>query len=232
MKRSKTNNVVFLIECIVYSICLIAFLILGLSGTVTTQAANIIYCSFIILSFGYWFILEFIFKKYDNAVHCKMFAKYYIPTRKSNAAHKRKGIAAVIALWIFYLLFAALLKSTGVLNWYVFLIGACIMFILNSFFVRKKCLLSILFLHNKNDCCKNCGINGWDHAIFSSALFFAPELSTAAAIINLTIIALSVVLLIMWEVNYHNHPERFYPETNKSLGCAHCLKQCKYRDNR
>ena len=231
-KNAQTNQVFFLIECIVYSLCLIAFLILGIGNTVTARTANIIYCAFILISFGYLFALEFVFRKYDNAVHGKMFAKYYVPSSKSAAPPKRRGLAAVLVLWLLYLLFLVILRSTGVLTWYVFLTGACLMFILNSVFVRKKCLLSLLLLHNRNDCCQNCGINGWDLAIFASALFFAPRLSVAATIINLTIIALSALLWILWEISYHSHPERFYPETNRSLGCAHCLKQCRYRENR
>jgi hypothetical protein len=185
---------------------------------------------FVLVSFGYLFALEFVFKKYDNAVHFKMFKKYYIPTGNARKEkYTRKGIASIILLWIAYLLFVALLKQLGFLSWYIFLAGACFMFILNSFFVRKTCLLSVLFLHNKNNCCKNCGINSWDYAIFASALIFAPELSLVATIINWIIIGISIVILVIWEINYHKHPYRFYPETNKTLGCDNCLKQCKHK---
>lgn len=230
MSRNKLNNILFVIEIAFFVLCAVAFAWLGIYGSVSNSVANIIYIFFIALSFGYLFALEFVFPKYDNAVHFKAFAKYYVPTGHERAeGFNRKGIASVVLLWVAYLLFVALLKVLGVLNWYTFLVGACIMFILNSFFVRKTCLLSVLFLHNKNNCCKNCGINSWDYAIFASALVFAPKLSILATIINWTIIGISIVMLVIWEIKYRKYPYRFYPETNKTLSCMNCLKQCKYK---
>lgn len=230
MGRHKLNNILFTFEISFFVVCAVVFALLGIYGNVSNSVANIIYIFFITLSFGYLFALEFAFPRYDNAVHFKAFAKYYSPTgRERPEGFNRKGIASVILLWVAYLLFVALLNVLGFLNCYTFLIGACIMFMLNSFFVRKTCLLSVLFLHNKNNCCKNCGINSWDYAIFASALVFAPKLSLLATIINWTIIGISVVMLVIWEIKYRKYPHRFYPETNKTLSCTNCLKQCKYK---
>ena len=230
MERHKLNNILFTFEISFFVVCAVVFALLGIYGNVSNSVSNIIYIFFITLSFGYLFALEFAFPRYDNAVHFKAFAKYYSPPgRERPEGFNRKGIASVILLWVAYLLFVALLNVLGFLNWYTFLIGACIMFMLNSFFVRKTCLLSVLFLHNKNNCCKNCGINSWDYAIFASALVFAPKLSLLATIINWTIIGISVVMLVIWEIKYRKYPYRFYPETNKTLSCMNCLKQCKYK---
>ena len=193
------------------------------------KIANIIYILFILVSFGYLFMIEFVFRKFDNAVHYKMLKKYYVPNQGIHTrTYKRKGVIAVLFLWLVYLLFLGAIKRLGFLSWQVFLIGACIMFMLNSIFIRKICLLSVFFLHNKSHCCKNCGINSWDYAIFASSLVFAPKLSIVATILNWIIIVISFAILIVWEYNYHKHPYRFYPETNATLGCKNCLKQCKY----
>lgn len=229
MRNNKLNNIIFSIEIASFSLCAIIFAMLGIYGNITDNLANIIYIIFIALSFGYLFSLEFIFQRYDNAVHFKAFAKYYISTGKERTkGYKRKGIFWVVLLWIAYLLFIAFLKIYGFLTWYRFLFGACIIFILNSIFVRKICLLSVFFLHNDNNCCKNCGINSWDYAIFASALIFAPKLSFVATMLNWIIFSISILMLIIWEINYYKHPYRFYPETNKTLNCKNCLKQCKY----
>ena len=228
MNRHKSNNMVLLFEITFFMLCAITFGILGFGNLVTESVANIIYCSFIVISFGYLFILGFFLKKYDIAVHYKAFSKHYVPTGKvKEDGYKRKGLMFMVLLWVAYLALVALLKACGVLKWHVFLIGACIMFGFNSLFIRKVRLLSVWFFHNKDNCCKNCGINSWDYAIFASALLFAPKMSIVATAINIVVIILSFVILVVWEVNYHKHPYRFYPETNKTLGCANCTKQCK-----
>ena len=233
MRNQKINNIFFAAECTVYALSAAVLMLLGISGKVSPEAANIIYICFILFLYGYLFLLDFVFRRYDNAVHFKMFARYYIPSGKDTGVlpKKRKGLILVLGLWAYYLLAVALLKKAGVLNWYIFLAGACTMMVFNSIFVRKVCLLSVLFLHNRNDCCKNCGINNWDYAIFSSALFFAPKMSAVATAVNLAIIVLSFAMMLVWEITYHRHPERFYPETNEALRCSECLKQCRYRSD-
>lgn len=231
MNRNKLNHCFFVAEITAYSVFVVLFAVLGASDIVPERIVNIIYILFMLLSFGYLFALEFVFCKYDNAVHFKMLKKHYKPTgRRKRSGYKRKGLLFVVVLWMIYLLFVAWLKKNNFLKWYVFLIGACFMFILNSVFSRKKCLLSILFLRNKNHCCKNCGINCWDYTIFASSLAFAPRLSIVATILNWVIISLSVAILLMWEINYCRHPYRFYPETNQALNCVYCSRQCENQD--
>ena len=228
MSKRSINDILLKTEISIYIALTLLFVYMEIWRGVSDRLANIIYCAFMLLSFGYLYALEFIFPKYDNAVHYKMYAKYYIPTGIApKKTYKRKGIICVIALWVAYLAFIYTLKIFGILSWQLYLVGACIMFILNSVFTRKWCGLSKLFLHNKNDCCKNCGINSWDYAIFASSLIFAPKLSAAATILNYLIILSSLFVLIVWEYNYHKYPHRFYPETNKRLSCANCLKKCK-----
>lgn len=228
MSYHKLNNIFFTIEIAFFSVFAVVFVLFGIYGNIPDKIANIIYIVFISLSFGYLFALEFVFPKYDNAVHFKAFAKYYSPTGYVRPeGYKRKGVFFVMLLWGAYLSFVALISFLGILTWYWFLVGACFMFILNSIFVRKVCLLSVLFLHNKNNCCKNCGINSWDYAIFASALIFAPRLSVVATILNWSIVLVAFGILVIWEINYYKHPYRFYPESNKTLSCKNCLKQCK-----
>lgn len=232
MKYRRKNEIFFFSEMMVYTVSALFFAIIGHLDIATPEQINIIYIVFITLSFSYLFSFELFLKKHDSAVHYKMLKKYYIPTGKEKTGgYKRKGVGAVIVLWIAYLLCIATMKYRGILSWHVFLIGACFMFALNSFFIRKVCLLSVLFLHNKNNCCKNCGINSWDYAIFASSLIFAPELSTAATIINWIIIVIAFVELLIWEILYYKYPYRFYSETNRTLRCSNCMKQCKFHRN-
>jgi len=221
------NNRFFIFEVLFYSVGFFVFIVLN-HFKLPVIVQNIIYISTILLLFGYLFIIEFFFEKYDNAVHWKMFKKKYIPKEVSEKVkHKRQGLFWVCLCWFIFLSFLFILSRTEFMTWQLFLAGACFVFIFNSIFARKKCLLSVLFLKNKNHCCKSCGINSWDYLIFASALFFAPHLSLWTSITNAIIILFSLVMFIIWEYNYHKHPYRFYPDTNKSLSCAHCQKKCK-----
>lgn len=231
MKNKKKNNILFAVEAAFFGFFCVLFLALNFFGNIPIKTANIIYIAFIAVSFGWLIAYEFVFEKYDNAVHFKFQKSKYVPTAgaQTKKDHKRKGILGVILLWIAYLAFIGALKYLGILNWQLFLAGASFMFLLNSVFTRKACLLSIIFLHNKNNCCKNCTINCWDYAIFASALIFAPYLSIAATILNAAILIYSAVMMIIWEYNYHKYPYRFVQETNKALSCKNCLKQCKHK---
>ena len=187
MKKSTKNLMLFIIETSIFSILLTLFIILNFYK-IDSTIANIIYISFLTLSFGYLFSYFFIFKKHDDVAHYKMYEKYYdeIPKSKEKMTYKR-NITGVIIAWIGYLLIIGLIKYLGFLTWQIFLAQATILFILNTYFSRRKCLLSILFMHNKNHCCKNCTINCWDYPIIASTLIFAPYLSTLATIVNIII---------------------------------------------
>lgn len=227
MKNKKINNILLAVEVTFYAILMVMFAVMSFFD-IDKKIANALYIAFITVSFGWLFACEFFFKRLDNAVHFKMFKKYYIPVsdEAEKKKFKRKGIKGVIFAWVVYLSTVALLKFLNVLTWQVFLCCGSLMFLLNSIFARKCCLLSKMFLHNKNDCCKNCSINSWDYSIFASALFFAPKLSAFATALNFVVISVAFVILVMWEYNYHKYPYRFYMETNKSLSCKYCLKQC------
>lgn len=231
MSNKTKNNILFIVEQSVAAVLLVFFAVLNFFE-ISDKAANIMYISVIVLFFGWLFVYEKLFPKLDNAVHYKCSSKHYTPTARSNkdVKYKRKGLLGVILLWIFYLSFIAALKFTGLLSWKIFLIGACIMFMMNSYFVRKRCYLSVWFLHNKDNCCKNCTINNWDYAIFASALLFAPKLSVVATVLNIIVIFYAVVKFVIWEYSLYKHPYRFFPETNSELSCKNCLKQCKFSD--
>lgn len=226
----KYNNKLFMIEISFFTFMAVIFIVSEICGSVSANTANIIYICFIAVSFGYLFTLRWRLKKYNVVFHHKMYEKYYIKGKyeKRPGGYKRHGLWKIILLWGMYLGFIAFIKLIGILSWQIFLLGACIMFMLNSAFTRKLCLLSVLFLHNKNHCCKSCGICAWDSAIFASALFFAPRFSVVANILNYIIIIISIVEMIVWEYNYHRFPYRFYPETNDALSCEKCTNKCKY----
>ncbi len=224
-----TNKKLLIAESTVYAVLCAVSVLLNLYDGFTVTQASVIYIISLVLTFGYFTLLETVFKHYDVAVHSKSKKSYYVPTGTAyKKAPKRKGLGGVLLLWLFYLTIIGVSKLSGTLTWQFFCAGGYLMFMLNSIFTRKRCVLSMAFLHNKNDCCKHCTINGWDYAIFTSALFFAPHITLVTDIINVILIILGLIKFIMWEVSYRKNPSRFFVETNKNLSCKNCIKKCRF----
>ncbi len=217
----------FIAEISYYSLCFIAFLFMKIFCSIPQNTANIIYIAFMLVSFGYLIILSFSGLKRDPVKHGKQIEKNFIPRKGyENKSFNRGNIKSVVVLWLIYLLVLGILKYVVAISWELFLCGACFMFGLNSFFCRKKCLLSKWFL-KKNGCCNDCGINGWDLAIFASALAFAPDMSLVARVLNMVIIIIAFFELIIWEQRYFKYPYRFHKSANQNLSCENCTKKCK-----
>ncbi len=76
----------------------------------------------------------------------------------------------------------------------------------------------------KNKCCSTCRIYNWDYAMMFTPLFFVRKIYTWS------LLALSVALLIRWEITFYLHPERFSEKTNDYLRCRNCSeKLCAHK---
>ncbi len=76
----------------------------------------------------------------------------------------------------------------------------------------------------KNKCCVNCRIYNWDYAMMFTPLFFVKRSY------SWSLLALSLALLIRWEITFFNHPERFSANTNAYLQCSNCSeKLCAHK---
>ena len=76
----------------------------------------------------------------------------------------------------------------------------------------------------KNRCCADCRIYNWDFAMMFTPLVFIPNVFT------LIMLALSLALLLRWEITYKLHPERFATNTNGCISCSECKeKLCHHK---
>lgn len=76
----------------------------------------------------------------------------------------------------------------------------------------------------KNRCCMDCRIYNWDYIWFFTLLIFIPSFYTYS------LIGLALVILIIWEINFRVHPERFSVSTNDYISCKNCKeKMCIHR---
>lgn len=154
----------------------------------------------------------------------KQFKRSYEPTGRTeikNVSWKRT--LAVLAAWltlngIIGALYCLNVIDAGILLLVSLAYGICDMVCILFF-----CPFHTWFLRNR--CCTDCRIYNWDFAMmFTPFAFIANHWFTA------TLLGLSLILLIRWEITLKIHPERFSTNTNKCLDCAHCPeKLCKHK---
>lgn len=137
---------------------------------------------------------------------------------------KRLGeIGPVIVFWIvFNALIAIVLWLTGNLTPEVAVLWAMFYFMFDVFSVVVWCPIQIVFMRNR--CCATCQIFNWDGIMAATPLIFV------GGWFGWPIVALSVIVLLRWEIAAARHPERFDESTNARLSCVQCTeKLCRIR---
>ena len=71
----------------------------------------------------------------------------------------------------------------------------------------------------KNRCCTVCRIYNWDFAMMFTPLVFIPNVYTWS------LLGMSLLLLLRWEITLRRHPERFSDRTNACLSCQNCTEK-------
>ena len=229
-----TGERIFTAECTVFGLLAVFFMLCCLRVIVlSARAISVIYLLYAVLIVAYHILLNTVWRKADGACHSRMYRKQ-MPAQdmheKAAAAVKRqrKGSWKVAILYFIYLLVLAGFRINGLITPELFLLGASVMFLLNSVFIHRFCLLRALFLRNVR-CCAFCGIAGWDYFIFGSALLFAPELPVLTVWgygINGIIFICCLIYTVVWEYNIRKFPARFVPAVNEALACGRCEKKC------
>ena len=74
----------------------------------------------------------------------------------------------------------------------------------------------------KNRCCTDCRIYNWDFAMMFTPFVFIPTVYTY------TLLGLSLLLLVRWELTLLFSPERFSETTNCSIACVNCKEKLCY----
>ena len=133
-----------------------------------------------------------------------------------------KSTVPVIIFWTLPNLLFIWLYRQGIFDWGIM--------VLLSIFYSVCDMICILFFCPfqtwlmKNKCCNTCRIYNWDYIMMFTPLLVVDNPYAKC------LVALSLLLLIRWELNYFMHPERFYEHTNCALSCANCKeKLCHHK---
>ncbi len=173
------------------------------------------------------FVVEMLLRFFPSRMESmgcqKEFAKNYIPTGQPLPRNRSwKTTFAVAAAWLLLngaigALYFAKLIDVGILIIICLVYSVCDVVCILFF-----CPFQTWFM--KNRCCTTCRIYNWDFAMMCTPLVFVPKLYTYS------LLGLSLLLLLHWEITYRLHPERFYPECNAALHCANCQeKLCSHK---
>ena len=163
---------------------------------------------------------------YESMGCQKQFKKNFMPNKpfdkKALRRDSYKSTVPVIVFWTLPNLLFIWLYRQGIFDWGIM--------VLLSIFYSVCDMICILFFCPfqtwlmKNKCCNTCRIYNWDYIMMFTPLLVVDNPYAKC------LVALSLLLLIRWELNYFMHPERFYEETNCALSCANCKeKLCHHK---
>ena len=168
-------------------------------------------------------ILRFFPSRFESMGCQKQFRRNFTPTDMHEPnLPSAKGTLITFLVWIALNGAIAALYFTGVIDAGILIIIALFYSVCDMICILFFCPFQTWFMKNK--CCGSCRIYNWDYAMMFTPLFFVQKTYTWS------LLALSIALLVRWEITFFRHPERFGERTNDYLRCQNCTeKLCTHK---
>ncbi|MGN8968597.1 hypothetical protein [Intestinimonas sp. HCP28S3_D6] len=151
----------------------------------------------------------------------KQFGRWYRPAagwrEEELAAYVRRsdrGANKVLVSWVAMTIALGVLRSTEVFGPEELFLSAVFFYVCDLICVVVWCPFRTFLM--KNRCCTTCRIFNWDHLMMFVPFLFVP------GFYGWTLLGMAVVVVVVWEVLWHRHPERFWEGSNQALRCANC----------
>ena len=169
-------------------------------------------------------IIRFFPSKLESPGCQKQFARNYIRTGNVNIdIQDNNGVMLAALIWIMFNGIFGALHMMGILDDGIMLILCCAYSVCDIICILFFCPFQSWILKNK--CCSTCRIYNWDYAMMFTPLFFVKRTYTWSLLV------MSVILMLRWEITFFRYPERFAESTNGYLGCANCTeKLCTHKN--
>ena len=168
-------------------------------------------------------LLRFFPSRLESMGCQKQFKRNFKPKGETKPYwHSWKRTFAVTAAWLalnglFGFLYLFGIIDAGILILISLAYGICDMICILFF-----CPFQTWFM--KNRCCTECRIYNWDFAMMFTPFIFIPHLYTWS------LLAMSIAILLRWEITLKVHPERFSAKTNACVSCQYCEeKLCRHK---
>lgn len=168
-------------------------------------------------------VLRFFPSRFESPGCQKQFARRYIKTGRTDiVVHDNNSTILVALTWICFNGIFGALHMAGILDDGIMILLSSAYSVCDMICILFFCPFQTWFLKNK--CCSTCRIYNWDYAMMFTPLFFV------RSDYSWSLLALSVALLIRWEITFFRHPERFSENTNAYLHCKNCTeKLCTHK---
>lgn len=233
LKSSKITIVSFIhyIRLIYRSIILIVLLIGYIAGKIQGKETILARMESIpVVLWIVWavFVLEMIARFFPSVTESpgcqKQFARNYIKSGKLDIQIQDNNASVlVLMVWISFNLIFGALHRLGIFDDGIMILLCSVYSVCDMICILFFCPFQSWFMKNK--CCSTCRIYNWDYAMMFTPLLFVDKSYTW------TLLALSLILVIRWEITFYKHPERFSENTNDYLKCINCSeKLCTHKN--
>ena len=151
----------------------------------------------------------------------KVFRQRFRPAigQVSKDALRKHIVATTRSAYKVMLVWIALIAALGVLKYWGILRDAHLFLVSVAFYVCD--LICVLVwcpfrLMMGNKCCTTCRIFNWDHLMMFTPMIYV------RGFYSWSLLGVSVVVWIVWELVVAFHPERFWEKSNVALKCSEC----------
>lgn len=228
MKMSKTRKIYFarlVGRCIIFILCIWAWLVKPDIYFVLNGMNFFKILSPLHLLWAIWVMDMFLqivpIKNKVPVGSQKLFANHFRPIRdKINHEALRSYIVAttkaaykVFILWCLLIVGIGLLYYWGIIDKIALFMISVLFYVCDLICVLIWCPFRLIM---KNRCCTTCRIFNWDHLMMFSPLIFTNGFFTSSLLI------MSVIAWLVWELCVMMYPERFWDHSNAALQCAEC----------
>ena len=132
---------------------------------------------------------------------------------KQHVVSTTRSAYKVMLLWMALIAALGLLKYVGVLkDAHLFLISV-LFYVCDLICVLIWCPFRLMM---GNKCCTTCRIFNWDHLMMFTPMLFVK------GFFSLSLLGLSIVVWLIWELCVMLYPERFWEKSNAALKCSEC----------
>lgn len=169
-------------------------------------------------------LLRFFPSKYESMGCQKQFARNYRPVAGNPTPTNQSWVrtATVAVVWLALNAVFGALYYMGIIDRGILILIALAYSVCDIICILFFCPFQTWFM--KNRCCATCRIYNWDFAMMFTPLVFIPHWYTYS------LLGCAVALLLVWEIAFRLHPERFSTATNQCLNCSKCPeKLCSHK---